>query len=153
MTTVQTVTPAGLLADAVDGAAIDRVLLVREAERSTKRDGAPFLRMTLGDRSGVVSALAWDADGDEPVVCGEPVHVVGRLVDHPRYGRQITVSTLRRPACGDVSWTELLDGPGRTAADLEQAMGIGVVVVLGCRDRTKAPPRVRSRAQEQRRSS
>ena len=38
--------------DATDGTDLDQVLLVREVERRTRRDGGEFLRLTLGDRSG-----------------------------------------------------------------------------------------------------
>ena len=37
-----------------DGAEIDQVLLVREAERRQRRDGGDYLRLRLGDRTGAV---------------------------------------------------------------------------------------------------
>src|SRR6478752_3089683 len=50
--------------DFEDGQDLDQVLLVRELERRTKRDGEPFLNVILGDRTGQVSAKVWD-DVDE----------------------------------------------------------------------------------------
>ena len=38
-----------------DGQEIDQVLLVRERELRTKRDGAEYLRLSLGDRTGTVA--------------------------------------------------------------------------------------------------
>ena len=43
-----------------DGDEVDAVLLVREVERRQKRDGSPFLRLTLADRSGDVPAVLWE---------------------------------------------------------------------------------------------
>ena len=60
----------------VDVAGIDRVMLVRDVERRAKRDGTPFLRLRLCDRSGSVPAVLWDADHDTSVVDGDPAHVV-----------------------------------------------------------------------------
>ena len=113
-----------LLADTADGATIDRVLLVRDVEQRTKRDGSPYLRLTLGDRSGSVPAVMWEPPhGDTPCRAGEPVQVEGRLADHPRYGRQVTIAALREP--GDaVDWAALLDGPDRSAQELEHDLGV-----------------------------
>ena len=108
---------------------IDRVLLVRSVERRQTRDGSPFLRMTLGDRSGSLPAVLWDAD-DAAVAAvqhGAAVHVIGRVAEHPRYGRQVTIDALSRPAADAVPWTELLDGPerpvGELCDDLERLVG------------------------------
>ena len=38
-----------------DGTEIDQVLLVREVERRTRRDGGDYLRLQLGDRTGAVA--------------------------------------------------------------------------------------------------
>jgi len=43
-----------------DGCEIDQVLLVREAELRKRRDGAEYLRLSLGDRTGSVAAVVWD---------------------------------------------------------------------------------------------
>ena len=108
-----------LLADTPDGTTIDRVLLVREIEQHAKRDGTPFLRVRLGDRSGSVPAVVWDVAEAEPCDAREPMRVVGRLAEHPRYGRQVTITSLRRPAAESVDWAVLLDGPDRSKDELE----------------------------------
>ena len=50
-----------LVRDLGDGDPVDRVLLVSGTERRRKRDGSPYLRLTLADRSGTVPAVLWDA--------------------------------------------------------------------------------------------
>ena len=98
---------------------IDRVLLVRAVERRQTRAGAPFLRLRLGDRAGTLPAVVWDADeaAIDLAQPGAPVRVTGRVEEHPRYGRQLTIDTLAAPA--DVPWDELRDGPARPVAEIE----------------------------------
>ncbi|HEY3019717.1 MAG TPA: HD domain-containing protein [Solirubrobacteraceae bacterium] len=107
-----------LLSHWSDGSAVDAVLLVRDVERRHKRDGSPFLRFTLADRSGSVPAVLWDAGGSPAVERGDAVRVAGRLDEHPRYGRQVTIDALSRPAAEAVPWAELLDGPARPVSEL-----------------------------------
>jgi 3'-5' exoribonuclease len=101
---------------------IDRVLLVRSVEHRHKRDGSPFLRMTLADRSSTLDAVLWDADerAVRAVEQGAAVHVIGRVDEHPRYGRQLTVDALRRAGETEIDWDELVEGPIRPAAELER---------------------------------
>src|SRR4051812_43351794 len=97
---------------------ISRVLLVRAVDRRRTRAGAPFLRLTLGDRASTLPAVLWDADAAalDLAQLGAPVQVTGRVEEHPRYGRQLTVETLAEPA--DVPWDELRDGPARPVAEI-----------------------------------
>ena len=113
-----------LLADTPVGSVIDRVLLVRDADRRTKRDGSAYLRLMLGDRSGSVAAVLWDAADAESVQNGTPAHVRGQLADHPRYGRQVTIDAIRPADGDDVEWRTLLDGPDRSTAELEHDLEI-----------------------------
>src|SRR5207244_2715168 len=85
-----------------EGAEVDQVLLVREAELRRRRDGAEYLRLSLGDRTGAVAAVVWDgvADCAPHARPGAPARVVGRFAQHPRYGAQITVRTIAPPAPG-----------------------------------------------------
>jgi 3'-5' exoribonuclease len=110
-----------LIRDAVDGTDLDQVLMVREVERRAKRDGGEYLRLTLGDRSGAVAAMVWD-DVTElaPIVgAGRPVRVSGRYVVHPRYGPQLNLRALRQAEPGTYELEELLDGPQRSAEQME----------------------------------
>jgi 3'-5' exoribonuclease len=99
--------------DLTDGAEVDQVLLVRAAEVRGKRDGGEFLRLSLGDRTGRVTAMVWDGVAGLKALCraGCAVHVIGRHEVHPRWGAQIAVRALREPAPGSFALADLLDGP------------------------------------------
>ena len=104
-----------------DGTEIDQVLLVRDIERRTRRDGGDYLRLQLGDRTGAVSAMVWDEIGptQELAKQGEPVHVQGRYTRHQRFGPQINLRGLSRPAAGTYVLEDLLDGPARSVEQME----------------------------------
>ncbi len=110
-----------LVRDLQDGADIDQILLVREVETRQKRDGGEFLKLVLADRSGSVPAMVWDgvAQLRELCVAGTPVRVLGRYAAHPRYGAQVTVRALRQAAPGSFDLADLLDGPPRSAPQME----------------------------------
>src|SRR3954462_11828134 len=96
-----------------DGCEVDQVLLVREAELRRRRDGAEYLRLSLGDRTGGVAAGVWDGvAGCAPHPrAGLAVRVVGRFSLHQRYGAQITVRTLTGAQPGTFVLDDLLEGP------------------------------------------
>jgi len=104
-----------------DGAELDQVLLVREAELRRRRDGAEYLRLQLSDRTGAVAAVVWDgvADCTPHAQVGAPARVVGRFARHPRYGAQITVRALAEPAPGTFELEDLLDGPPKPVGEME----------------------------------
>jgi 3'-5' exoribonuclease len=104
-----------------DGTEIDQVLLVRDVERRTRRDGGDYLRVQLGDRTGALSAMVWEEIGptQELLRAGEPVHVQGRYSRHPRYGPQINLRLLSRPLEGTYALEDLLDGPARGVEQME----------------------------------
>ncbi len=93
-----------------DGQDVDCVLLVREYEV-----GEP-LRLTLGDRSGSVSAVVREGVADVAAVCehGAAVRVQGRYAVH-----QIEVRSLRAADADEIDLDALLDGPPRDAAQME----------------------------------
>src|SRR6476620_9029650 len=105
-----------------DGLDIDQVLLVREIEARSKRDGSEFLKLTLADRTGSVTAMVWDGVAQVRDLCrpGVPVRVLGRYVVSQRYGAQITVRAVRPPAPDSFDVAELVDGPPRTAELMER---------------------------------
>jgi 3'-5' exoribonuclease len=112
---------AGMLVrDFEDGQAIDQALLVREAEVRDGRNGA-FLKLSLADRSGTVSAVVWDVTREQ-IACagtGSVVRVAGRFSVHPRYGRQLTVAQIRDCVPGDYRMEDLLDGPPHPLDQME----------------------------------
>jgi 3'-5' exoribonuclease len=107
--------------DLEDGASIDVVLLVRESELRRKRDGSEYLRLLLADRTGTLPAVLWEGAAESAPVCrvGEPVRVTGRYTVHPRFGPQLVLCGVGRCADAEIVLDELLDGPRRSAAQLE----------------------------------
>src|SRR5271163_2244469 len=96
----------------IDGAEIDQVLLVRDAERRSRRDGGDYLRLTLGDRTGAVTAMVWDdvAMLAESLPPGAAARVVGRYTIHPRFGPQISLRGIAPATDGSYELAELTDG-------------------------------------------
>ena len=110
-----------LVRELEDGTEIDQVLLIRDVEARQKRDGGEFLRLVLADRSGSVPAMIWDGVVQVRELCaaGAPVRVIGRYAAHPRYGPQITIRALRPATPGSFDLADLLDGPPRSADQME----------------------------------
>ena len=105
-----------------DGAEIDQVLLVREAERRQRRDGGDYLRLRLGDRTGAVVSMVWEeslGEIESLARAGEAVRVRGRYTVHPRFGPQINLRGLEAPAPGSYAPEDLRDGPAHTVEQLE----------------------------------
>jgi 3'-5' exoribonuclease len=104
-----------------DGLEVDLVLLVRHVERRRRRDGGDYLKVQLGDRSGALSAMVWEevAQVQELLRPGEPIRVQGRYTRHPRFGPQINLRALSPPELGSYALEDLLDGPPRSAEQME----------------------------------
>jgi 3'-5' exoribonuclease len=113
-----------LLNELTDGAEIDQVLVVRELERRTRRDGGEYLRIQLADRTGAVACMVWEelAQTQEFARPGAPVHVSGRYTVHPRFGPQINLRGLGEAAPGSFEPADLFDGPAREVGQMEAEM-------------------------------
>src|SRR5215207_5790259 len=98
-----------------DGQDVDLILLVRDREVRTKRDGVEYLKLGLADRTGSVSALIWDGVPAIREVCqaGAAIRVQGSYSLHPRYGPQLAVRRLRAAHPQEVDMDRLCDGPPR----------------------------------------
>ncbi len=110
-----------LLNELTDGAEIDEVLLVREAERRQRRDGGDYLRLQLGDRTGMVVCMVWEEllEVEELARAGSAVRVHGRYTVHPRFGPQINLRKLEEAVPGSYDPGELSDGPARGVEQME----------------------------------
>ena len=104
-----------------DAQELDVVLIVRAAETRHRRDGSAFLRLTLGDRSGQVVAVARDGIPEARELCrpGRPVRVAGRYECHARWGPQISVRALGEPTPDSFDLADLVAGPPRSAPQME----------------------------------
>jgi 3'-5' exoribonuclease len=110
-----------LLSELSDGAEVDQVLLVRDAERRRRRDGGEYLRLLLGDRTGAVACMVWEElEGVEELArAGAHVRVRGRFTVHPRFGPQINLRGLEQAAAGSYAPEDLRDGPARAVEQME----------------------------------
>jgi 3'-5' exoribonuclease len=96
----------------IDGQDVDLVLLVRDREVRGE-----YLKLGLGDRTGVVAALL---SGELPECrVGDVVRVTGRYGVHERYGAQIAVHDLRAAEPEEIDMDALAAGPPRSAAQME----------------------------------
>jgi 3'-5' exoribonuclease len=104
-----------------DGSDVSQPLLVREVEVRARRDGGEYLRLTVGDRTGSIPAMVWDDVPEARSLCapGEVVFVGGRFSVHARFGPQLVIHALRAARDGEYVRDQLMDGPSRTAAQME----------------------------------
>jgi 3'-5' exoribonuclease len=105
-----------------DGQAVAQVLLVRESQRRSTRNGSDYLRLVLGDRTGTLVAVLWDCPDDafDVAAVGVPVHITGRYGVHERYGPQLKLSAVRPAAPGEYELEELVDGPSHDVEQMER---------------------------------
>jgi 3'-5' exoribonuclease len=110
-----------LIAHLDDGQELDQVLLVHVVEARSRRDGRPYLRLSVGDRSGQLPAIVRDDVAAALELCraGRPVHVRGRYEVHARFGPQLALSAVREPEPGSFAVADLVDGPPRAPAAME----------------------------------
>jgi 3'-5' exoribonuclease len=104
-----------------EGTEVDCVLLVREVDLRAKRDGGRYLRLMLGDRTGSLPANVWD---DVEVVAeiaavGAAVRVSGRLHVSGRFGTELKLRAIGAAEPGTFETADLVDGPPRSAAQME----------------------------------
>jgi 3'-5' exoribonuclease len=92
-----------LLRELVDGQEIDQVLLVREHA----------VRLVLADRSGTV--VARPPEGAAELAAGAAVRAAGRFA-----GGELLLTALRTAEPSEYDPVDLLDGPPRSAAQMEE---------------------------------
>lgn len=108
---------------------VEMPLAVRECDIATKKNGEPFLKMTLADASGSVAAISWSRAEElaERAKAGPVVIVSGKFGIHPQFGRQIKVEDLRQAEQGEWSPEGLSAGPpvaiDQMEADLRELIG------------------------------
>jgi 3'-5' exoribonuclease len=89
--------PRVALRDCEDGQRIRGVYAVRERELRRKKNGEPWLRLSLGDSSGTAEAVCWeDAEALYALAAtGSPVFITGVFEVSERWGAKVKLSGLR----------------------------------------------------------
>jgi len=85
------------LGDLEDGQRVRGVYAVRERELRRKRNGEPWLRLSVGDASGTAEAVCWEEAEALYALCGtgSPVFVTGAFEVSERWGAKIKIASLR----------------------------------------------------------
>lgn len=80
-----------------DGQRVRGVYAVRERELRRKRNGEPWLRLSVGDATGTAEAVCWEeAEAYYALCCsGSPVFVSGVFEISERWGAKIKLSSVR----------------------------------------------------------
>jgi 3'-5' exoribonuclease len=88
------------LGELCDGQQVSCAYAVRDRELRRKRNGDPWLKLTLADRTGTVEAVAWEeAEAHYALaVPGSAVFVSGTFEVSERWGSKIKLSALREAA-------------------------------------------------------
>jgi 3'-5' exoribonuclease len=104
-----------------EGSRVAGVLLLRGVDVRRRREGDEYLKLTLGNRSGILPAVVLDDVAAARAVCrtGEVVHVVGVFSVHPTHGGRLVVEGVRRAEPDEYDPDAVLDGPARPAAQME----------------------------------
>jgi 3'-5' exoribonuclease len=80
-----------------DGQRVSGIYAIRERELRRKRNGDPWLRLSVGDATGTAEAVCWEeAEALYGLCCtGSAVHVSGVFEVSERWGAKIKLSGLR----------------------------------------------------------
>jgi 3'-5' exoribonuclease len=111
-----------------DGQRVKGVYAVRERELRRKRNGEPWLRLSLGDAGGTVEAVCWeDAEARYALAApGAAVLVGGVFEVSERWGSKIKVSGLREAAPDEYRREDLAAesavSPERLESDLRELL-------------------------------
>jgi 3'-5' exoribonuclease len=97
------------LRDLDDGQRVRGVYAVRERELRRKRNGEPWLRLSVGDAGGSAEAVSWeDAEARYALSApGSPVFLTGVFENSERWGAKIKVAELREAQPGEYEPEEL----------------------------------------------
>jgi len=112
------------LGELEDGQRVSGVYAVRERELRRKRNGEPWLRLLLGDRSGTAEAVAWeDAESLYALAApGSAVQVRGGFEVSERWGPKIKLAELSAAAPSSFDPDDLAAASPVDAAGLEQGL-------------------------------
>ena len=102
------------------GQAVDDIFVARDKQLAYKKDGEPYLTLSLVDRSGGMKAVAWDnvQAMSKAFAAGDYVRVKGNAVEY-RDTLQLVVRHLERLDPGDVDARDFLPA---TERDVDQML-------------------------------
>jgi 3'-5' exoribonuclease len=111
--------PRVALRDCEDGQRVRGVYAVRERELRRKKNGEPWLRLSLGDSSGTAEAVCWeDAEALYALAAtGTPVFITGVFEVSERWGAKVKLAGLREAAAHEYA-TEDLAAESHVSAEL-----------------------------------
>jgi len=112
------------------GQAVDDVFVARDKQVAHKKDGDPYLTLSLADRSGSVKAVAWDNVEaiSKAFAAGDYVRVRGNAVEY-REALQLVVRHLERLDPADVDARDFLPTTERDVGQmLDQLIQISKTV-------------------------
>ena len=116
------------LRDLQDGQRVKGAYAVRGRELRRKRNGEPWLKLTLGDATGTVEAVAWEeAEALYGIAApGSPVFVAGSFEVSERWGAKIKLTSLREATDDEYDDADLASGSevplDRLEADLRELL-------------------------------
>jgi 3'-5' exoribonuclease len=109
------------LRDLEDGQRLRGVYAVRQRELRRKRNGEPWLRLSVGDSSGAAEAVCWEDAELRYALCatGCAIFVTGVFEMSERWGAKIKIAELREAAPHEYEPDELAPESDVSVADLE----------------------------------
>jgi 3'-5' exoribonuclease len=111
-----------IFVDAIQaGQTINDIFVVREKQLAYKKDGNPYLTMTLADRTGDVKGVAWDnvEKIGKAFAAGDHVKVKGNVTEY-KGALQLVVLNLARQDPSEVNPGDFLPS---TERDVDQMLG------------------------------
>jgi 3'-5' exoribonuclease len=104
-----------------DGQRVSGVYAVRERELRRKRNGEPWLRLSLGDASGSAEAVSWEGAEELYALCGKgcAVFVTGIFEQSERWGAKIKIVSIRIAAGDEYESGDLAPASEMSAEQLE----------------------------------
>jgi 3'-5' exoribonuclease len=107
-----------------DGQRVSGVYAVRERELRRKRNGDPWLRLSVGDATGAAEAVCWEeAEALYALCCaGSPVFVSGVFEVSERWGAKIKLSSLRKAEPHEYEPEDLAAGSDVSLEQLESEL-------------------------------
>jgi 3'-5' exoribonuclease len=110
--------------DLADGQQVESPFVVRDRVRRQKRNGESFMKLQLGDVTGTVEGVVWEAVDEVADVAlpGAVVVVLGRYSVDQRYGACITVRSVREATPGSFDPADLMDGPLKSFDEMVVAL-------------------------------